>query len=298
MTVDLHTHTTISDGKLDPRDLVRAAARAGITVLAVTDHDTTEAMEDCLDEGRKLGIRVVPGIEISSYTHDRTQGNREKNVHVLAYFAPERLEAIYEWQTERRRARDERLDRMLARLDEIGAPVRREDVVGPSPDPRRSIGRAHVARALVARGHCADQREAFDRFLGTGKPAYIDYPRPGASEVCALVRRLAGIAVVAHPGLDDLDPCLELLKESGIGGVEVFHPDHSQETMQRFLARTRELDLLATGGSDFHAGQKSEGGALGSVSLGREHWLRLEEALGRAADGNTGDKGIAPWRPR
>ncbi|MBI3724132.1 PHP domain-containing protein [bacterium] len=286
MTVDLHTHTTISDGKLDPRDLVRAAARAGIRVLAVTDHDTTEAMEECLDEGRKLGLQVVPGIEISSFTHDpaaKDPAHAERNLHVLAYFSPERLSAIFEWQNERRAAREERLDRMIERLAELGAPLRREDVTGKTLDPRRSIGRAHVARALVARGHVADQREAFERFLGMGKPAYVDYPRPSAGEVCALVRRLAGVAVVAHPGLDDLEPCLESLKECGIAGVEVFHPDHSQETMQRFLSRARALDLLATGGSDFHAGQKSEGGALGSVSLPGEHWLRLEEALARVA---------------
>lgn len=285
MTVDLHSHTTISDGSLEPRDLVRAAKAAGVRVLAVTDHDTVEAIEECLDEGEKLGVRVLPGIEISSYVQDPlVDGPKgEKNLHVLGYFSRDRLSGLLQWQEERRLAREARLDRMLERLAEIGAPLRRADVTGPSPDPRRSIGRAHVARALVARGHCRDQREAFDRFLGTGKPACVDYPRPSAQEVCGLIRGLRGISVVAHPGLDELDSSLEQLKECGVHGIEVFHPDHPSEMMQRYLARSRELSLLATGGSDYHGGKKNEGGALGATVLPREHWERLEAALHEAS---------------
>ncbi len=280
VTVDLHSHTTISDGSLEPRELVRAAKQAGVTVLAVTDHDTVEAVAECVDEAEKQGVRLVPGIEISSYVPN---DGPEINLHVLGYFAAEQLSGLLEWQDERRRAREERLDRMLGRLAELGLPLRKEDVLGPDPDPRRSVGRPHVARALVARGYVPDQRQAFERYLGLGKPAYVDYPRPGAAEVCALVRRLKGISVVAHPGLDQLDPCLEQLKECGVDGVEVFHPDHPSETMQRFLARSRELSLLATGGSDFHGGKKNEGGALGATILPREHWERLEDALARAS---------------
>jgi 3',5'-nucleoside bisphosphate phosphatase len=128
-----------------------------------------------------------------------------------------------------------------------------------------------------------DQREAFDRFLGAGKPAYVDYPRPGAAEVCGLIRRLKGLAVVAHPGLDELDASLEVLKECGVHGIEVFHPDHPSETMLRYLARTKELALLATGGSDYHGGRKNEGGPLGATIYPNEHWERLDAALHEAA---------------
>ena len=278
MSVDLHSHTTMSDGALEPRELVRAARQAGLSVLAVTDHDTVEAIAESIEEGEALGVRVIPGIEISSFV-PASDGVPERNLHVLGFFSRERVAGLLEWQLERRRARDKRLDDMLARLDEVGAPLRREDVLGSNPDPRRSIGRPHVARALVAKGYVKDQREAFDRYLAAGKPAYVDYPRPGAAEVCALIHRLQGIASVAHPGLDELDSSLELLKECGVDGIEVFHPDHPSETMQRFLARSRELSLLATGGSDFHGGKKNEGGALGGTFLPREHWERLEEAL-------------------
>jgi predicted metal-dependent phosphoesterase TrpH len=278
--IDLHTHTTISDGSLDPRDLVRAAARARLEAIAVTDHDTTEAVEECLEEGRKVGVRVIPGIEISSFVI--TADGTEKNLHLLAYFDPSRLGSVVEWQLERRRARDERLDRMLERLAALGIKLTREEVLGPSPDPRRSIGRPHVARLLVERGHCKDQREAFDRFLAQGKPAYVDYPRPDAREACALVRKLEGLAVVAHPALDDLESSLEALKESGVHGLEVYHPDHKPEVVARLEERARDLALVATGGSDFHGGRKNEGGALGSVSLSGERATRFLEALSGA----------------
>jgi predicted metal-dependent phosphoesterase TrpH len=291
LTVDLHSHTTISDGSLEPRELVRAAKAAGVHVLSVTDHDTVEAMEECLDEAEKQGIRVLPGIEISSFVEGPGgAGGREgphapveKNLHVLGYFAKEHLPLLLGWQAERRRAREERLDRMLEALAEVGAPLRRVDVTGERPDPRRSIGRPHVARALVAKGYCRDQREAFDRFLGTGKPGYVDYTRPGPREVCALIHSLRGLSVIAHPGLDDLESSLETLKECGVDGIEVFHPDHPRESMERFLARSRELSLLATGGSDYHGGRKNEGGALGATVLPREHWERLEQALDKAS---------------
>jgi predicted metal-dependent phosphoesterase TrpH len=288
LSVDLHSHTTISDGVLAPRDLVRAAARAGITVLSVTDHDTVEAVSESIDEAAHHGIRVIPGVEISSFVADPTEPDPEKaerNLHVLAYFAPASLPLLFDWQAERRRARDERLDHMLARLRDLGMPLTREEVLGRAPDPRRSFGRPHIARALVARGFAADTRDAFNRILGQGCPAYVDYPRPDAPEVCALVRRLRGVAVVAHPGLDFLDPCLEHLREYGVRGLEVFHPDHAPDATARFLARARELDLLPTGGSDYHGGQKNEGGALGATSLPEDHWERLDEALLAASQG-------------
>jgi predicted metal-dependent phosphoesterase TrpH len=183
------------------------------------------------------------------------------------------------WQAERRRAREERLDHMLEVLAQLGFPLRRADVTGPDPDPRRQMGRPHVARAMVAKGYVKDQREAFTRFLGQGKPACVEYPRPTVPEVCALIRRLAGVSVVAHPALDGLEASLDHLKECGVNGVEVFHPDQPLEVAQRLLARARELELLTTGGSDFHGGRKNEGGALGSVSCPRDHWERLGKAL-------------------
>lgn len=289
MGLDLHTHTTISDGALEPRELVRAAARAGLEAIAVTDHDTVEAIEECRDEGQRVGVRVIPGIEISSYVHPEAapegpvDPSREKNLHLLAYFDPGQLGRLREWQLERRRAREDRLDRMLERLAALGVPLARAQVTGPAPDPRRSIGRPHVARALVERGYCETQRQAFDRWLGQGRPAYVDYPRPDAREACALVRSLRGLSVCAHPGLDDLDGSLERLRDAGIAGVEVYHPDHSPEVTARFRARAESLGLIATGGSDYHGGQKNEGGSLGSVRLEGAVAAAFFQALARAA---------------
>lgn len=283
--VDLHSHTTLSDGSLPPRDLVRLAASVGLEVLAVTDHDTTEALPEAIDEAARAGLRLIAGMEVSA-----TVGG--KNVHVLAFFPGGRLGSLAAWQAGRREGRRERMALIVERLAGLGMPLDL-DAITRGADPRRSPGRLHVARALVEAGHVPSAREAFDRYLGGGKPAYVQDVVPTSAEAIAMIRDLGGIAVVAHPSIDDLDADLERLVAEGLEGVEAYHFGHAPEVAAHFHARARALGLLVTGGSDYHGEPTREppapdGGAppepdpaprLGRVALPRDEWERFDEVL-------------------
>jgi 3',5'-nucleoside bisphosphate phosphatase len=281
MSIDLHSHTTYSDGVLTPGELVRAAAAAGVRVLAVTDHDTTEGVTEALQAATSVGLRILPGIEISSR-------HGERNLHMLAFFPRSALGRLADWQAERRAARWERLLGMLDRLDELGAPVDRQAVLAErEAHPGSNPGRPHVARALVAAGHVADMQQAFEIYLARGKPAYVEDRVPDAATAIAMAHRLGGVTSLAHPNIDDLDQILEELVELGLDGVEAFHGSHEPEVAQHYLARARALGLLVSGGSDFHGprldtqGGDEPGGALGQAGLPEHEWARLEQALAR-----------------
>lgn len=279
--VDLHSHTTLSDGSLTPRELVRLASQVGLEVLAVTDHDTTEALTEALDEAGQVGLRIIAGMEVSA-TIDG------KNVHVLSFFPGDRLSTLADWQAGRREARRARMVSMVERLTALGFPLTVEAITRDA-DPRRSPGRLHVARALVEAGHVPSVREAFDRFLGHGKPAYVQDVVPTSAEAIAMIRDLGGIAVVAHPNVDELDPFLGRLKDEGLEGIEAYHYSHEPEVAAHFHARARDLGLFVTGGSDYHGEppRPPEDPApapvpeqrLGRVSLPRDEWERFDAAL-------------------
>lgn len=280
--VDLHSHTTLSDGSLPPRELVRLAVDVGVEVLAVTDHDTTEALPEAFDEAARLGLRLIAGMEVSATIDGR-------NVHVLAFFPGDRLESLTTWQAGRREARHERMRRMLDRLASLGMPVPLDSITRDA-DPRRSPGRLHVARALVEAGHVPSVREAFDLYLGTDKPAYVHDVVPTSAEAIAMIRGLGGVAVVAHPSIDDLDHDLERLRDEGLEGIEAYHFSHAPEVAAHFHGRARDLGLLVTGGSDYHgeptrppgkeeASTEPEPPRLGRVALPRAEWERFDAVL-------------------
>jgi predicted metal-dependent phosphoesterase TrpH len=278
--VDLHSHTTLSDGSLTPRELVRAARQAGLDVLAVTDHDTTEALVEALDEASQVGLRLIAGMEVSA-TIDG------KNVHVLAFFPGDRLSTLADWQAGRRESRRARMVSMVERLGALGLTLTLEAITRDA-DPRRSPGRLHVARALVEAGHVPTVREAFDRYLGHGKPAYVQDVVPTSAEAIAMIRDLGGIAVVAHPAVDELDPFVERLKDEGLEGIEAYHYSHDPEVAAHFHARARDLGLFVTGGSDYHgepprapeqAAAPPPEQRLGRCTLPRAEWERFDAAL-------------------
>lgn len=277
--VDLHSHTTLSDGALTPAQLIDLAAGVGLEVLAVTDHDTTEGLGEALEHGKARGLRIIPGMEVSADLDGR-------NLHVLAFFPARSLPSLAGWQRERRALRQERLVRMVEKLAELGAPVSLEAIT-QGADPRRSPGRLHVARALVQAGHVADVRAAFDVWLGAGKPAYVHDQVPSAPEAIALIKDLGGLSVAAHPSLDLLDPDLPGLARAGLDGVEAFHWSHTPEVAAHFQARADELGLLVTGGSDYHGDPPGPDGPprpdaekrLGHVPLPQAAWDRFAEAL-------------------
>lgn len=279
--VDLHSHTRVSDGELTPSALLRRAAAAGVRALAVTDHDTLLGLEEAQAAAAGLGVTVLPGMEVSS----RLAGvEPERSVHVLAYFPPGAPPDLSEWAALRRRARRERLLAMLARLGELGMPLDPAAVLDADTDPRRTPGRPHLARALLAAGHVRSLQEAFDRWLGEGRPAWVADQVPSVGEAIGMIHALRGLAVVAHPAIDELDLCLGAMVELGLDGVEAYHGSHDPAQAARFHARGRELGLLISGGSDFHGDRPSGDDAagwrgLGQVGLPADEWERFARAL-------------------
>jgi predicted metal-dependent phosphoesterase TrpH len=247
--VDLHAHTSASDGGDDPHALVAAAAAAGIAVLAVTDHDTVAAVAPAQATGQRLGVEVLAGCELTALVGDRV-------VHVLLYghglLAPDLATAV-------QAARHGRHTRNLAigqRLRELtGVGYQEATAIAGSS----ALSRAHFARALVAQGVVADIAEAFDRYLSSGRAAYVPAPTVSVTDAVALAAKAGGVAVLAHPGrLDDHERhrILTQALDAGIHGIEVWHPQHHPELQQALTSLVQRHGLLATGGSDYHGHHK------------------------------------------
>lgn len=259
---DLHTHTTASDGVYPPRELVGLAKRAGLAGIAVTDHDTLGGLDEAEEAGRELGVEVVPGVELTSYA-----GKTE--VHVVGLFVgaagadPGALDEVASLRSRRR----ERMLEMIAKLDGMGVHVEPGDVMALAPDDA-SVGRPHLAAALVSAGHVADESEAFERYIGNSSPAYMPKARLEPEEAIRLVKRLGGLAVFAHPGVSRLDGRLSEFKDAGLGGLEVWHPRHGPADQERYARLAENCGLLPSGGSDFHGPGRTEA-PLGCFKIGR-----------------------------
>ncbi|HEY9428338.1 MAG TPA: PHP domain-containing protein [Gemmatimonadaceae bacterium] len=249
--VDLHMHSTASDGSLPAVEVVEAAARARLAAIALTDHDTLAGIPEAREAGGRLGVRVVPGVELSA--HD------EGEVHLLGLHMS-RLDELESRLAGFREARRTRAEQIVRRLNELGLPVTMDAVLENSG--KGAIGRPHVARAIVSLGRARDQREAFDRWLGFGKPAYVEKEYLAVRDAIALVHEAGGIAVLAHPGASATRARLEELRALGMDGVEVRHPSHTAEDVARIGALAEHFGLLPSGGSDWHgasAGQRTIG---------------------------------------
>ena len=268
--IDLHLHTTASDGSCTPSELVERARDARIDTLAVADHDTVAAVAEATALATAAGLSCVPAVEITA-VHDA------KDVHVLGYFVDITSPVLLGFLEDGRRDRLRRASAMCDRLTELGAPIDMESLIRRSggPNSGKSIARPTVAKALVEAGHVATIQEAFDRFLAEGKPAYC--PRAGASplEVVALITRAGGVAALAHPGPLAKDALIESLTDGGLAAIECFHSDHDEATTNRYLAMARDLGLGVTGGSDFHGPASRRAESFGRVGLPFEHYQDL-----------------------
>lgn len=265
--IDLHAHTTASDGMLSPSEVVRAAKQAGLSAVAITDHDTTGGLSEALAEGNRAGIEVVPGVELSLAV-------AKGSFHLIGLYvdpADARLAGLLGRIREGRRARNARI---AARLGELGVPVTIEEVAALARG--EVVSRPHFARALVRRGHTGGVKEAFDRFLRKDGPAYFERWRPPAAEAIGAVRSAGGAAVLCHPhtlGLGDGEPLAEFVTHlAGIGldAVEVFYPDYDRRQTGSYTKLAEGLGLLASGGSDFHGPPVSEsrlGTGRGGLSI-------------------------------
>ncbi|HVE78483.1 MAG TPA: PHP domain-containing protein [Gemmatimonadaceae bacterium] len=240
--VDLHMHSTASDGSRAPEDVVAAASAAGLSAIALTDHDTLAGVPAARAVGDRLGVRVIAGVELSAHLGDREH-------HVLGLHV-DRVDALEAALATFRATRRVRAEQIVAKLNGLGVPVALDAVLAEAAGA--AIGRPHVARALIAGGWARDQREAFDRYLGSGRPAYVPKHRLPLPEAIAMVHAAAGLAVIAHPGAQGTRDFLEPLAAMGLDGVEVRHPSHSAEDMARLGALTDFLKLVPSGGSDWH----------------------------------------------
>ena len=264
--IDLHTHTTASDGALAPRELVERAHGLGIRTLSVTDHDTLAGVPDAAAAAAACSMEFLPGIEITAV-------HKGRDVHMLAYFLDPNPAGLASFLERQRQDRTRRAREMSARLAELGAPIDMEDLIAGAEAAGRAVARPTVARALLDAGHVASLQQAFDRWLADGKPAYV--PRTGASpaEVVRLVVRSGGVPVLAHPGLLRKDELIPELVEAGLGAIEAYHSDHDAGVQSHYLRVAAQYGLAVSGGSDFHGDDHPRARCFGRVGLPRERFM-------------------------
>ena len=271
--IDLHLHTTASDGLCTPSELVDMAWRAGIRTLSVTDHDTVASVAEVARLARDAGMSFVPGIEVTA-----VHGGRD--IHMLGYFIDPDSGPFAEFLERQRADRVRRLGEMVDKLTEIGKPINREKVLAKK-DAGGSLGRPVVAKALVKAGHAADMRQAFDDFIGEGKPAFVPRMGPEPAEVVSIIARVGGVASLAHPGLLKRDDLIPALVDAGLPALEAFHSDHDPATTSHYLALAERYGLAVSGGSDYHGEPVRRKSAFGKVGLPLEHFERLSARAGK-----------------
>ena len=274
--IDLHLHTTASDGRLTPTELVAHAAASGVRILAVTDHDTTDGFDEAAAEASRRGVLLIPGIEITAV-------DRGRDVHMLGYFFDRRDGAFAQFLTAQRATRIARIVDIANRLGSLGLPVDVQPVLEEAQrQSSKSIGRPRLARAMIDAGYVATTQEAFDKWLGRGCPAFIERPGASPEEVIGIVHRAGGLVSLAHPGRTLIDDRIAALRSAGLDAIEVYHSDHDASAVTAYLAMARQLDFMVTGGSDFH-GDPAHGIAPGASVLPESEWTRLVGA--RRTDG-------------
>jgi len=274
--IDLHTHTTASDGRCAPAELVERAAAAGVKVLAVTDHDTVAACQSVGAACATSGIEFVPGIEVTAVRDG-------VDVHTLGYFFDVASPSLSRFLAEERGQRMERVRQIVSRLETLGMPLDADTILQPArDDPARSAGRPWVARALVAAGYVATTGDAFRRFLGRGMPAFVARLGAPPAQVITRIHEAGGIASLAHPGLLGRDEWLPDLVESGLDAIEAYHTDHDHQTTERYLEFAERYGVGVSGGSDYHGDPFHGGRTIGAVSLPAEQFERLKERATRS----------------
>lgn len=279
--IDLHLHTTHSDGSLSPTDVLRLAHKAGVTALAITDHDIVTGIPEAIAAGAELGIEIIPGVEISSRI-----GNSE--LHILGY--------CLQWQDPElnrrlaflRESRHSRNPQIIERLRALGLDVTYEEVRALAGTD--AVGRPHIARLLMDKHYVTSAKDAFDRYLAEGRPAYVARELPSPADAIAWIRAAGGVAVLAHPTWakvsgESLNALLIALKAEGLGGIEVHYSSHTKRQTREYHDLAKRLDLLITGGSDFHGITKPDievGTGKGGLKVSEKLLDPLKKAAAQA----------------
>ncbi|MCX5777980.1 MAG: PHP domain-containing protein [Elusimicrobia bacterium] len=261
--VDLHVHTNFSDGTFTPEEAVRYAHKTGLSAISITDHDTIYGIADAIEEGKKCGVEIVPGIELSCTVNTK----QSSEMHILGYFINWTNGAFQETLTVFQKARLDRAHKIIKRLAEIGVPLDVDTVQKIAG--RGTIGRLHIAKALVEDGSVTTSHEAFTKYLGNDKPAFVPKMHLSPEDAIKMIQRVGGIAVLAHPhyGQYSNRNLLKALVAAGLRGIEVLHSKHPPATVDLFVQLSREFGLIATGGSDCHGPYADNAAIMGSVKI-------------------------------
>jgi predicted metal-dependent phosphoesterase TrpH len=270
--IDLHVHTTYSDGSFSPREVVRHAKRLGFSAIGIADHDEVGGVSEALWVGNEESLEIVPGVEITS-------GFNGKEIHILGYLMDHNDRRLRKNLQEARYNRFKRMQKMVDRLNELGIQIRLEAVRKLAG--HGSLGRLHLARALFEEKIVPTVQEAFDLYIGKGKPAYVKKPRMQASTAIELITSAGGVPVLAHPKLVRVDDKIHELVGYGLKGIEANYAKNTPEETEKYLAIAAKFDLLVTGGSDCH-GIIKDHMLLGTVKLPYRHLEELR-ACARAA---------------
>ncbi len=279
--VDLHTHSTASDGELAPAELVRLSLERGLSTIALTDHDTVAGLDAAIEAARGTALQVIPGVELSADVP-------QTEVHVLGYFIDWHVPAFEEMLGKFRDGRFGRAEKMVRKLAALGAPISFDRVREIAGDA--SIGRPHVAQALLEAGHVSTVTEAFDKYIGRNGPAYVERFKITPEDAVSLILSAGGVPVLAHPR-EVTEYVLPMLR-AGLLGLEVYYGMYDDATIQSLAHLARQYDLIATGGSDFHGLEKmGHMNGLGQVPVPPDVvsklWTRAEQVKREMAGSQT-----------
>lgn len=256
MAVDLHLHTKASDGALAPEELVELASNLNLVTISITDHDNVEGIDAAVNAGKRRGVEVIPGVEMSSDLNGR-------DVHILGYFIDHHDQKLVQLLKRLREARQDRALKMVDRLREMGLDIYLREVIDMAGEG--SLGRAHIAKVLLKKGYIHDIQEAFDRYIGRGMPGYVGKKAYSPAEIIAVIRSVGGVPILAHPGISNVDDYISDFVVNGLQGLEAYHSEHSQEQTELYKNRAEEMGIIVTGGSDCHGLGSSRGLIIGSV---------------------------------
>jgi 3',5'-nucleoside bisphosphate phosphatase len=285
MRIDLHLHTTYSDGSFSPAEVLAMAKASNVSAAAITDHDTIDGIADALMAAVPLGIDLIPGIEISSRF---PEASRETELHILGYFVDWQNLDLQTRLAHLRTTRHTRNPLIVEKLQELGIAITYDEVLALAGNG--AVGRPHIARVLMAKGYVTSAKEAFDRYLAAGATAYVPRELPAPAEAIAMIRAAGGVPVLAHPSwldrsADGVYKTCERLKLDGLLGIEVHYSTHKPEQTAQYLDTAKRLELLVTGGSDFHGVTKPDievGMGRGSLRVPEKLLEPLRNAAARA----------------
>jgi predicted metal-dependent phosphoesterase TrpH len=268
--VDLHLHSNRSDGLLEPAAVIAAAQEAGLSAVALTDHDTLNGVEEAQQAAAELGLEFVPGIEFSCY-------DDSGSTHLLGYFVDRGHAELVEYLASARELRVKRAEEMVGKLNGLGVDVTLDDVKAQASE-QGLIARPHVARALVAGGWVKVYNEAFYRFIAAGQPAYVPTWRMSPAEGIRRIQEAGGLAVLAHGGKSHSESAIRALVDAGLDGLETLHSEHGPYEVRRLRRLVAQHGLLETGGSDWHGPHDGRRGQLASQPVPYEWYVRLRDA--------------------